>query len=825
VKPVYFTLLSTAWLVLCLFSLSPAGQAGSFPDCPQIQAPLPADVHEAVIAAEALADKGMFTAAAQSLSAFAKAHPTPSFAYVDYDIGFFHYQARAFDKAVPYLKKAVDQAPCFAQGHQLLANALYDTKDAGAAAPVMEKAAAMAKDPDLTMDLTFQAALFWTEAKSPKKALPLLQKLEAHTTPRSEWLVALSHVLGMLEKKKETARAMEKAARAGNDPDLFFHAAWLWLEADQPRKALVLLETLARRKTVNTDWLLLLCNTYMALDRPADAARTMDRAAEQDPVPENLYTGGVLWLQVEKPVKARKHLLRLTSLPEPEADWFVALGQSWAMSQNIDKAAPAIEKAFAISKKPDHAYQAGVMRLQLKQPDKALPSLLFLETLPAPKADWLAALSNAWVMKDDFVRAAPVMERAASISKKDSHYFRAAQLWLQAEKPARALPLLLLLAEKPAPKAEWLILLSNTHLLLEEVPDAAKAMERAAGISQKGTHYYRAAMLWHQAGDGPEILDKTIALLRLSVAAGPVEQRWLIDLADRLVQTRQNKEALSVMERTRLAGSSEPPALCYRGALVWIKLQQPGKALPVLEFICKKPGPEYAWLASLVRLNMELARHKQADFVLLQLLEAFPGDTRAWKLAVWTATEQADYARAAAAMAVALHLDPGDTDSLNALGRYYQMAGVPAKAAAVFQKAAGPAPGPDDWDRIKEVYVSGKLYDKALEAARAAAAAAETPARWEAVGDIAFLLHRYADSARAYARAADLSDTDPVRLKTAYALMKQDKLVPAARLFQEILDQDKADAGLRREASQALAYVRSIQALMPESDLSAAHLQ
>ena len=166
--------------------------------------------------------------------------------------------------------------------------------------------------------------------------------------------------------------------------------------------------------------------------------------------------------------------------------------------------------------------------------------------------------------------------------------------------------------------------IETQHLMEEWASKELEMLDRIEGLS---------ARLWHQAGDGPEILDKTIDLLRLSVATDPVEQWWLIDLADRLVQIRQHKEALSVMARTRLAGSSEPPALCYRGALVWIKLQQPRKALPVLEFICKKPVPEYAWLASLVRLNMELAQPELADVVLLQLLEAFPGETRAWKLA------------------------------------------------------------------------------------------------------------------------------------------------------------------------------------------------
>lgn len=528
---------------------------------------------------------------------------------------------------------------------------------------------------------------------------------------------------------------------------------------------------------------------------------------------------------MKKPAKSRKHLLRLTRLPDPRAEWFVALAQAWAISGDIGKAAPAMEKAFAISQKCDHAYQAGVMRMQLNQPDKALPSLLYLEKRPAPKADWLAALSNAWAMKKNYLRAAPVMERAASISKKDPHYFRAAMLWFQADKPRIALPLLNLLEKRPAPETEWLVLLSNTHLLLEDIPHAAEAMERAAGISRKGAHYFRAAMLWHQAGDRPGTLDKTIALLRLSVATDSVEQRWLIDLADRLIQTRQRREALSVMERTRLAGSSEPAALCYRGALLWLALQQPRKALPILEFICGTPDPKYSWLVSLVRLNMELARPDQAGTVLLQLLETFPGDTRAWKLAVWVAREQTDYARAAAAMAVAVHLAPDNTDSLMALGSYYQMAGVPARAADAFRKAAGPDPGSGDWDRIRAVYVSGKLYEKALDAARFAVRTAETQDRWEAVGDIAFLLHRYEDSAHAYARAADLSDSGSIRLKTAYALMKQNKLKQATRLFQEIIDQDKTDAELRREASQALAYVQGVLALMPDAGLSAAHVQ
>jgi len=186
--------------MVCLFSLYPAGHAGSSPDCPQIQAPLPADFHEAVISAKALSDKGMFSAAAQSLAAFAKAHPSTSFAYVDYNIGFFYHQAKEFKKAIPYLKKTVEQAPCFLEGHRLLAKALYDIGDVEAAplvTPVVEKAAAMAKDPYQV----FLEALLWTEAESPKKALPFLEQLETYDVPRFERLAALSKAKNDLQKQ------------------------------------------------------------------------------------------------------------------------------------------------------------------------------------------------------------------------------------------------------------------------------------------------------------------------------------------------------------------------------------------------------------------------------------------------------------------------------------------------------------------------------------------------------------------------------------------------------------------------------------------------
>ncbi len=51
-----------------------------------------------------------------------------------------------------------------------------------------------------------------------------------------------------------------------------------------------------------------------------------------------------------------------------------------------------------------------------------------LEKRSRPEAEWLAAVSNAWVLKERYCEAAASMERATRISDKPDHWHRASQL-------------------------------------------------------------------------------------------------------------------------------------------------------------------------------------------------------------------------------------------------------------------------------------------------------------------------------------------------------------------------------------------------------------
>jgi len=404
------------------------------------------------------------------------------------------------------------------------------------------------------------------------------------------------------------------------------------------------------------------------------------------------------------------------------------------------------------------------------------------------------------------VQAAQAMERAAQISGTPDHLYRAARLWLRADRPKRALPLLERLAQSPSPSAEWVIALSNCYLMLDKPQHAAEAMEKGAEITQKGADFYRAGMLWLQAGNSL----KGISLLRRCVAREPVEQRWLVSLAQALVDCEREKDALAAMDRTDLTGSSVTPTVRYQGALLWLHLNRPQKALPVLKVLCAAKVPALDWLVSLLKTHVELGQMTEAEKALSRLIDLYPGDPAVWRLAVWVGIQQADYAKAAAAMAIAVHLDPPDADQMKKLADLYHMAGVPMKAAEALQKTWTGHPTADDWDRLANIYLSGHRYDMALKAARSAVAAKATAQRWQTVGAIAFRLQRFEESYDAYRQSAELSpDPDPL-LKAGYAALKMDRLDEAARLFQETMRRCAKNTPAAYEAHKNLAFIKKI---------------
>jgi tetratricopeptide (TPR) repeat protein len=657
----------------------------------------PVSLRQVVSKTEQLATDGNFQKAASILSRHINQHPGPFCAYVYYDLGYFLHRAGNNNAAVKPLQTAVEKRPNFPDAWQMLGAVQHANNRFAEAAAALERATAL----NDSTETRYQCAVCWLSAGKPQKALPILRRLEQTPNPRAEWLVALSETLKSLKKKEETARVMEGAARLNNDPDLFYQAAWLWLEANRPRRALPLLNILAQKQKPRLPWLLALCHVHTLLNQPAQAAAVMDTVIRHNAQPEYLYNGGLLWLQADRADKALPHLRRLSELPEPKAEWLIALGQAWLNSGDIPKAAAVTEQAARISGKPGHAYRAGVLRLQLEQADAALV--------------WLRPL------------------------QRHSH-----------------------------PKVEWLIALVRARILKKDYPAAAKTMEQAAGITGKGEHYHQAAMLWRQQKKP----DRSLALLKICAGKKPVRQRWLVDLADLLVEQGKTREARAALESTALINEKVPADVRFRGATLWLHLQRPQQALPVLSALCREQNPSYSWLAALVKTCVELNRRPQAEKALGQLLDLYAENPDAWQLAVWLALQQSDYAAAAAATEVLAHLEPDNADHTRNLSTYYAMAGIPVRAAETLRKTLSKQPTAKDWDRLTNIYLSGQRYAMALLPARSAVASGQTADRWETVGDILYRLRRFEESRDAYRHATALSENPGLLLKSGYSLLK-----------------------------------------------------
>ncbi len=715
--------------------------------------PSPA-LHTELGKAESLAAKGQFNKAQQLLARYVSSHPAETHPLLYYELGYFAYKAGDSKSAISNLKKSVEIAPAYKDGWQLLSLAWQENGNRYAKEKKEEKPrrlqamqnSAIAMDRAVQLsgddDLRYQSAMLWLEAEKAKKALTILEGLSKKDSPKEEWLVGLSAALQALKNTEETAEAMEKAARVQNNPELLFHAAYLWNELDKPKRALPLLKILTEKKKPEKNWLLLLAAVYNTLHQHANAAMAFERVIEIDPAPDHLYNCGVLWLQAEKPDKALTSLLRLADVQPPKADWFVATAQAWLVKEKIGKAADAMEKAATISKKPQHIYQAGTLRLQLKQADRAITLLTPLAKLKKPKKQWLVALSNAWLLKENYTKGATYMEMAAN-------------------------------------------------------------------VSGEGKLYHRAGMLWRVEGR----LEKTIALLRKSVAGKKVEQLWLVDLASVLLDVNQESEAKRIMQRTSLADKSVSGQLRYRGVVLWLNLQEPEKAYPLLKILVADKDPEYSWMSSLVKNCVELGKVEEAEKVLAKTLARYPSQVKAWKLAVWFALQQGEYVDAVAAKEVVLHFEPDDKKHVEDLSRLYLLAGVPRQAGRFYTRTFGKNPTPEQLDHLVDIYQSGRMYEEALKTALKLTEHERTAENLEALGDIYYSLHRYAESCDTYEEAAELgSEADPtILMKAAYSAMKKKQYKRAAENFEAVIASGKGEEGQLQAAMENLAYIEKVE--------------
>lgn len=552
-----------------------------------------------------------------------------------------------------------------------------------------------------------------------------------------------------------------------------------------------------------------LAAVYHRQNRPAEAAEAMEKAFALIK-PENpalQYQAAVFQIMAKEPKKAVSLLQKLVQRPDAERQWFLLLADTLNNQKKTGKAAIVLQNAAKRFKDPELQYQAALLHVHAGSARKALPLLKNLTSGPKPKVEWFEALSHVYTLLSQPANAAKSMEKAVRLKPDSSRKYRAACLWIKANQPQKALPLLKKICATKNPPSEWRASLAHVLESLGKNDEAAKLLANGNAAEKKPADSFRSALL-HLKNGNPQ---KALPLLETLSAKTNPDAQWLMALASTLDKLHRPKEAVTVMERVNLKSPALSSNMRLQVAIFWLKHDNPKRALPLLSKMAKDPHVSKSCRMAQIEALVRTGQAHAANIPLKTLLNQYPQDEKIWRLAAWTAIEQKDYGKAAAALEIAFRLDPPASGDWKRLGNLYRLAGVPRKGAEAYVRAFGKAPTPDNLDLLAQTYGDAHQMEDAITAATHAAKLAPTAKRLSRLGQMHMEQQDCLKGMAAFREAAQLDDPEGINsLRVGYAAWKLDQLTFAKTAFQSVLQ--KADSGSRnaRKASKALKIIEQM---------------
>ncbi|EFK12180.1 tetratricopeptide repeat protein [delta proteobacterium NaphS2] len=413
-------------------------------------------------------------------------------------------------------------------------------------------------------------------------------------------------------------------------------------------------------------------------------------------------------------------------------------------------------------------------------------------------------LSVVYHRQEKPAMAADAMEKANRLMPDPKHQYQAACLWIEADRPEKALPLLeTLCAKNTAPKKYRSTLI---HVLekLGKTEKAAKRIAEKTPEEKSSAESFRLALLYLNQGH-PE---KALPLLQELAGNHAPEPQWIAALAITLDTLGKPSKACAVMKKVNIKSPALSPKVQLQIAVFWLHHDQPNRAIPLLEVLVKNPSASQATRIAYIEALVQSGKTKRANALLRQLLNRYPEDQRIWRLQAWSALEQEDFGKAAAALEVAFRLKPPGPGEWKRLGNLYRLAGIPRKAATAYQKAFGKNPSAADFDLLAAAYEEAHQVEKALFAAGQAAKTDPTAKRFSQLGRLYMLQERYAEGMKAFQRAAALNDEGGINsLKAGYAACELNQPAIAETEFQSALQKADPKSKTARNAAQALKII------------------
>ncbi|HKI48648.1 MAG TPA: tetratricopeptide repeat protein [Desulfobacteria bacterium] len=548
---------------------------------------------------------------------------------------------------------------------------------------------------------------------------------------------------------------------------------------------------------------------YYQQKQPEKAAEAMEKAFSLIK-PKNTdlqYQSALFWLMAKEPEKGLATLEQLTKEAPPRTKWLISQAQARKALGQTGKAAEILEKAYEKSLDPDLLYESAVLRIASKEPKKAVALLQKLIRLPHPQRSWFLLLAEILKKEKRTVEAANVLQTAAKRFKAPKLQYQAALLFVHAEKPGSALPLLQGLAAKANAKPQWRTSLVHVLVKLGKNDEAAKVLAKGKAGEGMSTDRFRSALLYLKDGMPQKALP---ILQQLAKAANP-NPHWLIALASTLDRLDRPEDASAAMEKVHPSMPHLSAKMRLQMAIFWLQHDHPKRAFQLLERLAKDPHASKECLMAQIEAMARMGEPQGANKPLKRLLSRYPQDEKIWRLATWAAIEQKDYGKAAAALEVALRLSPPHSGDWKRLGNLYRLAGVPKKAAEAYDKEFGKTPTADNLDLLAATYQQAHQMDKALAAAARAAKLGPSAKRFSRLGQLYMAQEDCAKGLEAFQKAAQIDDSDGVNsLRVGYAACKLDRLAGAKAAFQSALKKADSKSQTAAKATRALKTIEQM---------------
>jgi len=293
---------------------------------------------------------------------------------------------------------------------------------------------------------------------------------------------------------------------------------------------------------------------------------------------------------------------------------------------------------------------------------------------------------------------------------------------------------------------------------------------------------------------------------RRSLRGHPCYLPTLRNLAVTLLELGRPLEGAPLLQRAYALSQPPDPQVLYQAAMLYLQGRRPGRALAILEELCRRPHARKSWLKALVQCCLDLKRFDQARGVLKRLLRREPGDPLLWRILAELNIRVKDYPAAAAALEVAYRLEPPSSPTgWRRLAELYRAAGAPLSAARYYRRAWGEHPRPRDLERLAKLYYFANYPKRALALARDLVKQEPTPERWALLGSIYQVLRRHQEAYQAFSQAARLGDkAGRYSLMAGYCAWRLDRLPEALAAFRLARRHAGKHRQTRREAERAL---------------------